>query len=170
MVQDERARHILYFGNGLPSKVLRIQHGVVKEGVPMVRIRFLPGESLMRFYDLREQDKEDQPNGAFIKEYPQVYLWPMCDDPDNKCSILLCDFFGQPTDIMNLKIRIVEELKAQQRINTSLKYENAALHMNIHELSQNVGKVIQNEADMLSEPMKKLRGQYASMGQEEEGV
>lgn len=165
MVQDERARHILYFGNGLAAKVMRIQHGILKDGLPMVRIRFMPSQDLMKFYDLKEQDKEDQVNGCFIKEYPEVYLRPMCDDPDNKCSMLLCDYFGQDTNMTFLKSQLANELKALQKMYYSLKYENAALHMQIRDLSQNIGKVIQHDADMLAPAISKLRGN----SQEESG-
>lgn len=171
MSDREARKALLIFGDGLQGEVENFQRGLVSDdGLRMVRIEFRPTAELMSFFGLTPEDFTNPNMATFIVDYPEIYVEILAEgDPEHQCILLMCDFFGRRTNLMDRNFALEESNKLLQKQNTSLRYQIGRLMYDLQTASKNYGEFSKDVLDDVFGPIvKKMRGNIIEPGPEME--
>lgn len=169
MAEREARKPLLIFGDGLQGEVENFQPNIISEdGLKMVRIEFRPTAELMSFYGLTNDDFTNPQMATFVVDYPKVYVEVLAEgDPEHQCILLVCDFFGRRTRLLERQVSLEETNKLLQKQNTALRYQIGRLMYDLQTSSKNYGEFSKDLLDEVFAPIvKKMRGNISETAPE----
>lgn len=126
--------YVIFGDLSIASYINIIDNIMGKDGKEKIRIKMKLSPTMMVKYNVKPNDLDPKDN-TIIKEYDAIYEAALSRDPINPRILLLCDFEGKPTQIMekvNKKLLIkTENLMTEAFIrriwNIRLQHENKHL-------------------------------------------
>lgn len=145
---------LIVFGDGMIAELRRKK--LILDGTGIKTWVFLinPTRELIARYDLKYGEELDPTTGFAISQYPFVEAEILSDDPITGKVMVLTDFKGQPTKFSLRYAEMSEQLKNEQKLNKSLKSENAYLHQEYLKLAARTRQKIKADTETILEARK----------------